>query len=153
VTEPTFGPTKTGESRAIDIGPETVRLLREHRRQQAELKLQNRRTYHDLGLVFAREWADLYRHPDGLGLPLAVSVLGERTFARLTKDASLRPIKFHGLRHTCATLLLQAGAPMKVVQERLGHKKIAITMDTYSHVLPSMQQDATQRLAVLLHGS
>ena len=64
----------------------------------------------------------------------------------------MRRIKFHGLRHTCATLLLAEGVPAKVVQERLGHKKIEITMNTYSHVLPSMQKDAATKLASLLHG-
>jgi integrase len=104
------------------------------------------------GIVFAREWADLYRHPNSLGLPLSVGTLGERTFARLTKSADLRPIKFHGLRHTCASLLLLAGTPIKVVQERLGHKKVEITMGTYAHVLPGMQQSAAERLGSLLHG-
>jgi integrase len=52
---------------------------------------------------------------------------------------------------TCATLLLAAGVPSKVVQERLGHRKIGTTLDTYAHVLPSMQRDAARQLAALLH--
>ena len=64
----------------------------------------------------------------------------------------MRPIKFHGLRHTCATLLLQAGQPVHVVSERLGHSKVSMTMEVYAHVLPDMQQGAADRLAAVLHG-
>jgi integrase len=52
----------------------------------------------------------------------------------------------------CATLLLQAGQPVHVVSERLGHSKVSMTMDVYAHVLPDMQQDAAAKLGVLLHG-
>jgi integrase len=52
---------------------------------------------------------------------------------------------------TCATLLLQAGVLIKVVQERLGHKRIEMTLNIYAHALPSMQQDAAAKLAALLH--
>jgi integrase len=62
-------------------------------------------------------------------------------------------IRFHDLRHTAATLLLGQGVHPKIVQERLGHSPIAITLDTYSHVLPSMRRDAAQRLDDLLSES
>ena len=62
------------------------------------------------------------------------------------------PLTFHGLRHTCATLLLAAGVHPKIVQERLGHKTIAMTLDRYSHVTMTMQQEAADRLAGLLGG-
>jgi integrase len=58
-------------------------------------------------------------------------------------------IRFHDLRHTFATLMLQNGEHPKLVQEMLGHATIAITMDTYSHVLPNMQRDAVERLGEL----
>jgi integrase len=61
------------------------------------------------------------------------------------------PIKFHGLRHTCAMLLLQAGVSIKVTQERLGHKRIDITLGIDAHALPSMRPDAATKLAALLH--
>ena len=77
--------------------------------------------------------------------------LGQREFRKLLKVSGVRPIKFNGLRHTCATLLLSAGVPANVVQQRLGHKKIEITLSVYAHALPSMQQDAAARLAAMLH--
>ena len=58
----------------------------------------------------------------------------------------------HTLRHTYATLALQDGVSAKVVQERLGHKKITTTLDIYAHVLPAMDQDAADRMGALLHG-
>ena len=57
--EPTFGPTKTGRTRAVSIGAETVALLRDHKSRQAEIKMRNRKVYSDFGLVFAKEWDDL----------------------------------------------------------------------------------------------
>jgi integrase len=59
----------------------------------------------------------------------------------------------HDLRHTCATLLLAAGENPKIVAERLGHASITLTMDTYSHVLPTMQRAATDRLEAMLYGT
>ncbi len=63
----------------------------------------------------------------------------------------MRPIRLHGLRDTCATLMLKAGVPVNVVQKRLGHNTISITLNTYAHALPSMQQDAASRIALMLY--
>jgi len=71
---------------------------------------------------------------------------------RLCVDAGVKRITVHGLRHTCATLMLAGGEPPHVVQKRLGHKNIVITLGTYAHVLPTQPQDAAQRLAAKLHG-
>ncbi|MDQ3694288.1 MAG: site-specific integrase [Chloroflexota bacterium] len=73
-----------------------------------------------------------------------------RNFNAIIKAKKLRRIKVHELRHTAATLMLLAGVPAKVVSERLGHASIAITLDTYSHVLPSMQVDAAAAMDRLL---
>lgn len=83
----------------------------------------NRATYKDLGLVFAKERGDVRKREECLGQPLQLNNLGQREYAKLIKAAKVRAIKFHGLRHTCATLLLQAGQPIHVVSERLGHSR------------------------------
>ena len=70
---------------------------------------------------------------------------------RYSKAAGVTQIVTHALRHTCATLLLSAGVALHVVQRRLGHSKIEMTLNNYSHVLPAMQQDGAARLAALLH--
>jgi integrase len=147
---PMFGPPKNGEPRTITLTPKTVELLRFHKSQQAKTKLVNRAVYQDFGLVFAKDWWGLRTHGDTLGHPLQSNAIGQREFKRLVAQAGVRSIKFHGLRHTSATLLLQAGVPVHVVQERLGHKRIEVTLGIYAHVLPSMQQDAAIRLAALL---
>jgi integrase len=73
------------------------------------------------------------------------------TFARLLEKADLPPItRFHDLRHTCATLLLSQNVNPKIVSEMLGHSSIAITLDTYSHVLPTMQEIAIRAMEDVL---
>ena len=84
--------------------------------------------YKDHGLIFA----------SGVGTPLNPENLVRRSFKPLLKEAGLPEIRFHDLRHTCATLLLGRGVHPKLVQEFLGHATIAMTLDTYSHYLPSM---------------
>ena len=69
-----------------------------------------------------------------------------RHFKPLLMKAELRDIRFHDLRHTCASLLLQAGEHPKIVQELLGHSKISITMDLYSHSIPSMQKETAKKM-------
>ncbi len=149
---PTFGPVKNKTPRTIDVSVETAELLRRHKARQAEIKLANRTTYHDNGLVFAKDWADCTKQHDVLGDALQSNNLGQRVYRKLIAAAGVRAIKLHGLRHTSATLLLQAGVPAHVVQRRLGHKRIEMTLGIYGHVLPAMQQDAAAKLAALLHG-
>ena len=150
--KPELGPIKNDVPRTADISAETAAFLREHKRSQAELKMRNRVTYRDLGMVFAREWSDLHGREASLGLPLLSNNLGQREFAKIITAAKVKTITIHGLRHTSATLLLKAGVPPQVVQRRLGHKRIEMTLGIYAHVLPSMQQDAARRLGALLHG-
>jgi integrase len=73
-----------------------------------------------------------------------------RAFKRLLNEASLPDIRFHDLRHTCATLLFSKGANPKVVQEMLGHSSVANTMDRYTHWIPSMGEQAAKMLEVAL---
>jgi integrase len=139
--QPVFGPTKTGRVRTITIDSETAALLREHRKTQREAMMQRRSAHQDFGLVFTRDD----------GEPLLMNNLGQREYAKLITAAGVKAIKFHGLRHTCATLLLQAGTPVHVVSERLGHSKVSMTLEVYAHVLPDMQNDAAAALGALLH--
>jgi integrase len=76
----------------------------------------------------------------------------KRSLRPLLEKADLPPITFHELRHTFATFQLAAGERPKVVQEILGHSPIKTTMDTYSHVIPGMQEEAAERLQRLLSG-
>jgi len=76
-----------------------------------------------------------------------------RSFEPILKRSGLPHFRFYDLRHTCATLLLLAGENPKVVSERLGHSSIALTLDTYSHVLPTMQESATQKLNTIFQAT
>ncbi len=71
---------------------------------------------------------------------------GQHGFAQLIKLARVKTVTYYGLRHTCATLALKEGVPVKVVSERLGHKQIEKTLNVYAHALPSMQQEAAAKL-------
>ncbi len=149
---PLFGVTKTGRTRVVTLGAQTVSWLRDHKRQQAALKLKNRTHYADHGLVFAKEARDQQTATAKLGEPITSERLARYDFDRLTTAADVRRIVFHGLRHTSATLLLQAGEPVHVVSQRLGHKKSAMTLDVYAHAMPDQQATAAERLGALLHG-
>lgn len=131
---------KTPQSkRVIPIPRGVVKDLEDHKVDQAEEKLRAR-NYNDTGLVFA----------DGNGNPLHHRNIVNRHFKPLLKAADLPDIRLYDLRHTCATLLLSAGENPKIVSERLGHASITLTLDTYSHVLPDMQQSASDKLEKVL---
>ena len=73
-------------------------------------------------------------------------------YNRAETKPELSPIRLHDLRHTWATLALGDGVHPKIVSERLGHSKIAITLDIYSHALPTIQREAAERVASLIFG-
>ncbi|WP_337017323.1 tyrosine-type recombinase/integrase [Oceanobacillus massiliensis] len=87
----------------------------------------------------------------GIGTPYSPRNL-QRNFNMLIKKAKVPKIRFHDLRHTHATLLLKLGEHPKVVSERLGHSKISVTLDTYSHVIPDMQKPTAKKFSNLLRG-
>jgi integrase len=124
-----LGEPKTKKSRrTIRLTEAAVEALRGHlQRQLREIEVLGDR-YADEGLVFTTE----------AGTLINPSNLRQRSLAPLLKKAGLPHIRFHDLRHTCATLLLSKGVHPKFVQELLGHATIAITLDTYSHVMPGM---------------
>jgi len=98
--------------------------------------------YTDFDLVF----------PSEIGTPTLSGNLDRRHFKKIIKAAGIRVIRLYDLRHTMATLLLSKGVNPKIVSERLGHSSIALTLDTYSHVLPTMQREATVELERLIFG-
>jgi integrase len=73
-----------------------------------------------------------------------------RAFRSILWRAELPTIRIHDLRHTCASLLLVQGVHPRIVMETLGHSQISLTMDTYSHVLPALQQEAARQIDTLL---
>lgn len=133
---------KTAKSRrTIPLPPSTMADLKEHSRNQAEYILSREKgEYNKQNFVFAAN----------NGEPLSTNNILNRHFKPLLKSAGLPDIRLYDLRHTCATLLLSAGENPKVVSERLGHSTITLTLDTYSHVLPDMQQRAADKLESLL---
>jgi integrase len=136
-----LGEPKTRHSRrAIAITPATRQLLRAHRARMAEALLANGIGLSDETLIFC----------DASGQPLHGRHVTTRHLGPLLRAAGLPAIRFHDLRHTFATLQLAAGTNPKVVSEALGHKDIAITLDRYSHALPTMQAEAMRRLDALL---
>ena len=90
---------------------------------------------------------------DEFGEPLTGSRITERPPATAAAPRRVPPIRFHDLRHTAATLMLIAGVNPKVVSEMLGHTSVAITLDRYSHVMPTMQAEAVRRLDGVLSGA
>ena len=84
---------------------------------------------------------------------MAIAHITRQYFYPLLERAGLERIRVYDLRHTCATLLLAANAHPKVVSERLGHSSVLLTMDTYSHVLPTMQDEPAEQLESMLFGS
>ncbi len=101
--------------------------------------------------MIAAGWAAVpYVFTNSVGGLLRRTHFHRNQFKPLLKRAGLPAIRFHDLRHTSATLLLAAGVHPKVVQERLGHAHISLTLDTYSHVLPAMEKDAASRLDSVL---
>lgn len=100
--------------------------------------------------MFAEGHASDWIFCDSNGGLLRRSNFLRRSYLPLLRAAGVPKIRFHDLRHTAATLLLLQGVHPKVVQERLGHATISITLDTYSHVLPSLQREAAEKLDALL---
>ncbi|OPY61676.1 MAG: Tyrosine recombinase XerD [Pelotomaculum sp. PtaU1.Bin065] len=120
----TLQPVKTEESqRAVIITPAMVDLLKRHKKKQIEERLAAGQTYQDYNLVFCSK----------NGSPLNAENIVKRYFYPLIKEANVRRITFHGLRHCSATIALAGDASMKIIQRRLGHTTIKTTGDIYTH--------------------
>jgi len=122
----------------VALDPQTVGVLTAQAARQLAEQAESE-SWDDTGLVFTDK--------DGQALhPWLVS----RCFRAAVKEAMLPDIRLHDLRHTHATLALQAGIHPKVISERLGHATVSITLDTYSHAIPAMQEDAAALIAHLV---
>lgn len=140
---PVFTPPKSARSRRqVLLTPTAIAALRRHRIRQAEDRLAAGSAWDDQELVFANT----------VGRPLDGPTVTKAFQAALVR-ANLPRIRFHDLRHTAATLLLGRGIHPKIVSEQLGHSQIAITLDLYSHVTPTMQRDAAAAIESMLGGA
>jgi integrase len=124
---------KTGRSRTISLDALTVAALGNRMGTDADVR------------------RDLPVFTDGDGAPLIPQQVSD-VWRAYVRTLDLPPIRLHDLRHTHATLLLGAGVPVKVVSERLGHTKVAMTLDVYAHVLPAMDREAADAFGDLLNG-
>ncbi len=134
-------PKSRSGRRRISLSATVVDSLKRHRVHQLEHRLATGEAYEDRGYVFANETGG-HLHPNFL----------YGRFTSLIVRAGVPTIRFHDLRHTSATLMLAEGVHGKIVQERLGHSSIAMTLDLYSHVTDDMQRQAADRLDAVLAG-
>jgi integrase len=139
-----FGEPKTKKSRrSVPLSPQLIEYLRRHLAKQGAVRLKAGPAYKDEALLFAGE----------NGQPLRVHNLIVRHFKPALKRAKLpEQIRLYDLRHSCATILLEQGEHPKVVAERLGHSSTGITLDVYSHVAPTMQKNASAKIANQMYG-
>jgi integrase len=136
------GEPKTEKSkRKITLPQFVLDALKRHRTLQLERRLQAGSTWIDKDLVFSSKDGDFI-------VPHTLN----NHFNRLLEEIGLPHIRFHDLRHSAATLLLSMGVPAKVVQEILGHSNFRTTMDRYSHVLPTMQKEAMDKMDDMFGG-
>jgi integrase len=133
--------TKSGKGRRVRLTRQAVASLKDHRMRQLEERMSLTGLWQDQDLVF----------PNNIGFLLNPSNLRNRSFKRIKARSGVREdLRFHDLRHTCATLLLREGVNAKVVSEMLGHASIVITLNTYTHVLPDMQDSAADAMEAAL---
>ncbi len=135
-------PKTSGTRRSMKLPAYAIRALLSHKARQNETRLIKGEAYQDNDLVFATY--------DGKPL-IARNMV--REFKKLLELAGLPAIRFYDLRHTAATLMLLQGISARVVQERLGHSQISLTLGTYSHVLPAMDEDAAIKMDALFGGT
>ncbi len=132
--------TKTAaSSRTVRLTSETLAVLAAHRDRQRFQRQQAGSAWRDLDLITTTAGG-------GAVNPSNVS----RSFERLVEQAGLPRITPHGLRHSCASLLMQAGVPVKAISERLGHSSVNITLNVYAHLVEDMQHDAALAMSALI---
>lgn len=132
---PIFGETKGRESRSIALGPKLTDTLESHRKLQLEERMVYPGKWQYPELVFPSE--------NGLVLRDSTALV---KLKRHLREAGIREVRFHDLRHTAATLMRRSGIPLETVSKLLGHKDSAITVRMYSHVLPDMESEAAEKI-------
>ena len=135
-----FEEPKTRQARrTVKLSRTLVAALRAHHKRQLETRMLAGSRWREHDLLFTTT----------IGTPLDPKTLGD-DFARMLTKAELPHIRFHDLRHSAATLALTQGIHPKVVAEMLGHSKISLTLDVYSHALPNLQAEAAEKMASIL---
>lgn len=135
-----FSQPKSAKSRRVIIlGSTTIEKLKLHYHQQHWSRLIAGERWEENDLIF----------PNTVGKPMEQNRL-LKEYKEILRQAGLPIIRFHDLRHTAATLMLQAGIHPKIVQETLGHADISLTMNTYSHALPTLQKEAAEKMDELV---
>ncbi|WP_100373112.1 site-specific integrase [Bacillus sp. FJAT-45037] len=131
-----FGETKTYHSaRTITMGTPLAKVLHEHKKWQNQNKIVLNEVYkHDLNLVLCRK--------DGSHMPKSTLF---NAFRRILKRCDISPLPIHALRHTHAVILLESGASIKYIQERLGHGSMQITADVYSHISEKLERSTIDK--------
>jgi integrase len=141
------GPTKSGKARKVDLDARTVTALRRWKVAQGRERMAAGEAWAGgtpgtSGYVFTDELGEAYR-PNRLA----------KFFAEAQDGLGLPPLVFHGLRHTSATIALGQGVPLPLVSERLGHSQVSITLDVYSHAIPSQGADAARVIGGAIDGT
>jgi len=131
-------PKTASSRRKIALSPFLVEVLTRHHANQEKERQNVGSAWKEHGLVFCNRRGNLI-NPDDL----------TKWFKRQLENTGLQPMRFHDLRHSAATVLLVMGVHIKVVQELLGHSNVITTLNFYSHVLPSLQQEAMNKLSEL----
>jgi integrase len=137
---PRFTTPKNGKGRPVTLTREAVEALRSHRKGQNEVRLKLGTLWADNGLIFASE----------TGKPLTRDFVDRRSLKPLLKRAGLPKKRLHDLRHTCATLLLGQGVHPTLVQKLLGHASVVMTLNRYSHWIPSMGDQTARAMEAAL---
>jgi len=133
-------PKSERSRRTIALSPSAILLMRDYKEQQEREAKELGTTLNDTDLIFSR--ID--------GTPLRPNTV-TRCWNEAAKKAGVKVIRLHDARHTHASLMLKQGVHPKIVQERLGHSSISMTLDTYSHVAPGLQEAAAQKFDTMLN--
>jgi integrase len=132
-------PKSRRSRRAIQMPALVVKALKAHRVRQLEERLAAGGQWTELDFVF----------PTSIGTPMDPRNV-TRDFKEILAEAKLPPVRVHDLRHTAASLLLAQGVAPRTIMEILGHSQITLTMDTYAHIMPTLQQDAAEQMNAIL---